>query len=242
MTEVLDLSSKTIEEIFTDKNIRLIYVHKAIKELLSDYEYVFDDLYDTEDNELISNKYIIQIIYESVKCKLLLSCKNNCISLDFCYGNILNDDYVSLEKFRISKNINNYDEIAFKILEYIEDIIANNPNMEYCRECSHLFLNDKPRSKLFEKYCNTCEITRFFNCQKYIHSDVKCDICMCPILEKNKNNLIEVRDIRQIVCCKDKYICMDCIEHINKSCECGACNETKCPFCKQDLEIVDTLT
>lgn len=174
-----------------------------------------------------------EVIYKYKKRKLLIWC--NMTTFQLVFINEPNHGVL----FSSSYDLENLDNITQKVLDVYIELTSDNQVLECCENCTKPFYSKVKRGDTIENHCYDCDIFRTLMIRKYIFNPIECNICYVKNVEnidKNENNKIKYTEIYEITCCKDKYICINCVSKLTSCCSCNILH-TLCPFCKQDIKI-----
>jgi len=226
-------------DIFENKELNLVFMSRVIQQCINDYKKQHERYESELDYIKCESK---NIIYKYNDSYLSIVCRNKfIIDLEYNYENDNKFDFsysVKLSTHNITKDVN-MENIVDLFINIYNDIYANNPSLESCKNCQHPYRDKNKRSKLFNNYCEECDSSIFFILKRYTRDNLECNICYTNILEKTDNGKITDTKMLGVLCCKGKYICEECRNKLHKDCDCncGQCEEVKCPFCKKILEL-----
>ena len=226
-------------DIFENKELNVVFMSRAIQQCINDYKKQCEK-YESELDYIKCEAK--NVIYKHNDSYLSIVCRNKfMIDLEYHYENDNQFDFyynIKLSTHNITRDVN-MENIVHLFINIYNDIYENNPTLECCKNCQQPYRDKNKKSKLFNNYCEDCDASVFFILKKYTRNNSECNICYTSILEKTENDKITDTKMLRVLCCKDKYICEDCKNKLHKECECncGQCEEVKCPFCKKILEL-----
>jgi hypothetical protein len=201
-------------EAFSEKMVEM-YIEKSINIVIN------------KANSLPSKNFE-ETIYRSHQRRINLWCDQLLIKMVFIHEKA----YSILLEMSYENNIS---KVVEKVLAIYLSLTHENKSLDFCKNCDEPFYDKIVPGDVLNNYCANCEVFKMLDARKFLYNPIECNICYIKNLEKCEDEMITYVDMFDVICCKDKIICEDCLEKLRNKCSCGSC-DIECPFCKQELK------